>query len=79
MDFWANPCVRVDAETKVKGRRASPPDLTFQILPHATLVFSTIAKGKVSKIDTERAKRTPDVLEVLILEEQCLSWRATVG
>ena len=63
--FLGKPLVRVDAEAKVKGKARFTSEFDIPNLAHATLVFSTIAKGKVSKIDTERAKRTPGVLEVL--------------
>ena len=63
--FLGKPLVRVDAETKVKGTARFTSEFDIPNLSHATLVFSTIAKGKVSTIDTERAKRTPGVLEVL--------------
>lgn len=62
--FLGRPLDRVDGQVKVKG--AAPFTAEFQIpdLVHAVLVYSTIAKGKVSKIDTERAKRAGGVLEI---------------
>jgi xanthine dehydrogenase YagR molybdenum-binding subunit len=62
--FLGKPLHRVDAEVKVKGK--APFTAEFQIpgVAHAALVYSTIPKGKVSKIDTERAKRAAGVLEV---------------
>ena len=63
--FLGKPLVRVDAEAKVKGKARFTSEFDIPNLAHAALVFSTIAKGKVSEIDTERAKHSPGVLEVL--------------
>ena len=62
--FLGRPLDRVDAQVKVKGE--APFTAEFQIpgVVHAVLVHSTIAKGKVSKIDTERAKSAGGVLEI---------------
>lgn len=62
--FLGRPLDRVDGPVKVKG--GAPFTAEFQIpdVVHAVLVYSTIAKGKVSKIDTEGAKRSGGVLEI---------------
>src|SRR5579863_9570217 len=62
--FLGKPLDRVDGQSKAMG--AAPFTADFQIadVAHAALVFSTIAKGKVSKIDTDAAKRAAGVLEV---------------
>lgn len=62
--FLGKPLRRVDAEVKVKGQARFTAEFEISHVAHAALVYSTIAKGKVSKIDTERAKRAGGVLEV---------------
>jgi xanthine dehydrogenase YagR molybdenum-binding subunit len=59
------PYSRVDGEVKVRGQARFTAEFDFPDLVHAVLVHSTIAKGKISRIDTARAKREPGVLEVL--------------
>ena len=56
---------RVDGEAKVTGRARFTAEYDFPNLAHAALVYSTIARGRIRSIDTERAKREPGVLEVL--------------
>src|SRR5204863_6451955 len=63
--FLGKPLVRVDGEAKVKGKARFTSEFDIPNLAHAALVFSTIAKGKVSKIDTGPAKHIPGVLEIL--------------
>src|SRR5438045_4924447 len=62
--FLGKPLHRVDAEVKVKGEAPFTAEFQIANAVHAALVYSTIAKGKVSKISTERAKRAEGVLEV---------------
>jgi xanthine dehydrogenase YagR molybdenum-binding subunit len=63
--FLGKPFYRVDGEAKVRGQARFTAEFDFPDLAHAVLVHSTIAKGKISRIDTQRAKREPGVLEVL--------------
>ena len=63
--FLGKPFYRVDGEVKVRGKAHFTAEFDFPDLAHAVLVYSTIAKGKVSRIDTDRAKLEPGVLEVL--------------
>lgn len=62
--FLGQPLDRVDAQVKVKGRAPFTAEFQIPDVAHAALVYSTIAKGKVTKIDTDRAKRAGGVLEV---------------
>lgn len=59
------PLVRVDAEAKVTGKARFTSEFDIPNLAHAALVFSTVAKGEVRRIDTERAKHSPGVVEVI--------------
>ncbi len=63
--FLGKPLSRVDGEAKVRGQARFTAEFNFPDLAYAALVYSSIAKGKISRIDTERAKREPGVLEVL--------------
>ena len=63
--FLGKPFHRVDGEVKVRGQARFTAEFDFPGLAHAVLVHSTIAKGKISRIHTERAKHEPGVLEVL--------------
>jgi xanthine dehydrogenase YagR molybdenum-binding subunit len=58
------PLHRVDGQAKVKGEAPFTAEFQNADVAHATLVHSTIAKGKVSKINTDRAKSAKGVLEV---------------
>src|SRR5665213_1343900 len=62
--FLGKPLDRVDGQVKVKGEAPFTAEFQIPDLVHAVLVYSTIAKGKISKIDTERAKRAGGVLEI---------------
>jgi len=63
--FLGKPYYRVDGEVKVRGQARFTAEFNFPDLAHAVLVYSAIAKGKISRIDTERAKREPGVIKVL--------------
>jgi xanthine dehydrogenase YagR molybdenum-binding subunit len=56
---------RVDAEAKVTGAAKFTAEFRFDNLAYAALVHSTIAKGKVSRLDTRRAESAPGVLAVI--------------
>jgi xanthine dehydrogenase YagR molybdenum-binding subunit len=62
--FLGQPLDRVDGPLKVKGEARFTAEFEVPEVAHAGLVYSTIAKGKVSKIDTDRAKRAGGVLEI---------------
>ena len=62
--FLGKPLRRVDGEVKVKGNAPFAAEFHFEDVAHAVPVHSTIAKGKVSRMNTDRAKRAPGVLEI---------------
>jgi len=62
--FLGHPLHRVDGRSKVKGEARFTAEFEVPDVAHAALVFSTIAKGRVSKIDTVRARNAGGVLEV---------------
>jgi xanthine dehydrogenase YagR molybdenum-binding subunit len=56
---------RVDGPLKVCGRAPYAAEFTLPRLVHATLVLSTVPRGRVSHIDVTGARRMPGVLDVL--------------
>ncbi len=63
--FVGKPLERVDAEAKVTGQARFTAEFDIANLAHAALVYSSIAKGKVVKIETDSARRAGGVIEVL--------------
>src|ERR1700730_8450806 len=62
------PRVRVDAEAKVRGEARFTAEFQVDNMAYAALVYSTIAKGKISKIDAGPAEQVPGVLAVITHE-----------
>jgi CO/xanthine dehydrogenase Mo-binding subunit len=56
---------RVDGPSKVTGEARYPADFGFANLAHAVLVQSTIAAGRIRRIDTAAAEAAPGVLAVI--------------
>ncbi len=63
--FVGKPVTRVDAEVKVTGEARFTAEFRVPDLVYGALVYSAIAKGKSTKIDTSRAKAVTGVLEVI--------------
>jgi xanthine dehydrogenase YagR molybdenum-binding subunit len=59
------PLDRVDGPLKVRGAATYPSDVTYPDLAHAALVQSTIAAGRIRRIETARAEASPGVLAVI--------------
>ena len=51
--FLGKPLYRVDGDAKVRGQARFTAEFNIPHLAHAALVYSTIAKGKISRIDTD--------------------------
>jgi len=56
---------RVDGHAKVRGEARFTAEFPVDNVAYAALVHSTIAKGKIRKIDTEAAEQAPGVLAVI--------------
>ena len=56
---------RVDGPAKVTGEARYPADFGFEELAYAVLVQSTIAAGRIRRIDTAPAEAAPGVLAVI--------------
>src|SRR6185369_8268708 len=61
---------RVDGFAKVTGAAKYAAELNVPGLAHASLVCSTIAKGRILSIDTSAATRVEGVLSVLMHENR---------
>jgi xanthine dehydrogenase YagR molybdenum-binding subunit len=59
---------RVDAHVKVQGEARFTAEFKIDNLTHAVLVYSTIARGKIRRIDAEPAEHAPGVLAVITHE-----------
>ena len=59
--YLGKPFNRVDAQLKVKGEARFAAEFKIENLAYAALVHSTIAKGRVAKIDASEAKRSAGV------------------
>jgi xanthine dehydrogenase YagR molybdenum-binding subunit len=56
---------RVDGRLKVTGAATYSAEYQFDNLAHAVLITSTIAKGRITKIDAKPAEEAPGVLAVV--------------
>ena len=59
------PLDRVDGARKVLGAATFTAEYQVENLAHAALVYSTIAKGRISRIDSTEAEAVPGVLAVI--------------
>jgi xanthine dehydrogenase YagR molybdenum-binding subunit len=60
-----DPVNRVDGRAKVTGGASYAADHKLQNVAYGFLVGSTVAKGRVTKIDTKSAEKAPGVLAVI--------------
>ncbi len=65
MKTIGDPLDRVDGRLKVTGHAHYTTDHAVTNVVHGVLVTSTIARGRVTAIDTSRAEHVPGVLAVL--------------
>ncbi len=56
---------RVDGRLKVTGGARYAAEFPTENLAHAVVVESTIARGRITKIDTSAAEKSPGVLAVI--------------
>ncbi|AIE84044.1 xanthine dehydrogenase family protein molybdopterin-binding subunit [Fimbriimonas ginsengisoli] len=71
------PLDRVDGKLKVTGGARYASEFEAPNLAHAVLVQSTIAKGRVTRIDTREAERSPGVVAVITFENMPKAARPT--
>ena len=63
--YIGQPLSRLDGPMKVSGAARFAAEVPFENLAHASLVLSTVAKGRIRRIDTEAARRAPRVITVM--------------
>ncbi|TPJ39428.1 xanthine dehydrogenase family protein molybdopterin-binding subunit [Mesorhizobium sp. B2-5-13] len=59
------PVVRIDGRLKVTGQASYPADIATANVAYGALATSSIARGKVSKLDTDDARAVPGVLDII--------------
>jgi xanthine dehydrogenase YagR molybdenum-binding subunit len=59
------PVPRYDARLKVTGEARYPSDVPVSNPAYAFLVTSSIAKGRIERLDLDTARAVPGVLEIL--------------
>jgi xanthine dehydrogenase YagR molybdenum-binding subunit len=59
------PIARLDGEAKVTGAARYAADAQVAGVTHGTLVMSTVARGRITRIDVRAAEAAPGVLAVL--------------
>ncbi|MDL2404230.1 xanthine dehydrogenase family protein molybdopterin-binding subunit [Rhizobium calliandrae] len=75
---------RLDGTAKIKGEADYAVEHDLEGLTHAVMVQSTIASGRINRIDTSAAERAPGVLLVLTADNQmalnsATTWMDTPG
>ncbi len=68
--YIGSPTSRVDGRAKVTGAAKYAGEFNSPDLAHASIVASTIAKGRILRIDASEALRIAGVLEVLTHENR---------
>ena len=63
--FIGQPVSRVDGRQKVTGRATYAAEFQMSNLAHGAVARSTIARGRISSIDTTAAERARGVIAVL--------------
>ncbi len=63
--YLGRPVDRVDSREKVTGQAHFSAEYPVDGLLHASLVYSTISKGKILSIDTKAAESHPGVVHVI--------------
>lgn len=64
-NYISQPISRIDGKQKVTGEAAFAAEYNLENIAHASVVFSTIAKGSIASIDTSAALKVKGVITVL--------------
>src|SRR6266478_6033971 len=70
MTYIGTPTSRIDGRAKVTGAAKYAAEYNTQSLAHAAVVTSTIAKGRIKRVDASEALRVTGVLAVLTHENR---------
>ena len=63
--YLGQPLDRIDGREKVTGTALFSAEYPIESLVHGALVYSTIPKGVIERIDTSDAERAPGVIRIL--------------
>jgi len=63
--YLGQPVDRLDGVEKVTGAARFSAEYPIDGLVHASIVFSTIAKGVIERIDTSAAEQAPGVIAIV--------------
>ncbi len=66
--YIGKPLSRVDGPLKVKGAATFAAEFAFDDIAHAAIIYSTIVKGEITKIETSEAEKSNGVLAVITHE-----------
>ena len=66
--YVGKPFSRVDGQLKVKGEATFAAEFKLENIAYAALVYSTITKGKITKIDSSEAGKANGFLAILTHE-----------
>ena len=66
--YVGKPFSRVDGQLKVKGAATFSAEFQLDNIAYAALVYSTIARGKITKIDADEAEKSKGVLTIITHE-----------
>ncbi|MFC4119067.1 xanthine dehydrogenase family protein molybdopterin-binding subunit [Nonomuraea zeae] len=66
--YVGRPVDRLDGRAKTTGEARFAAEHRYPGLAHAALVHATIARGRITGVDTEAARAVPGVIEVLTHE-----------
>ena len=66
--FVGKPVSRVDGQLKVKGEAAFTAEFRVENVAYAALVYSLIAKGKITKIDASEAEKAAGFVQIITHE-----------
>lgn len=70
MNHIGKPISRVDGKAKVTGQASYAADFNAEELAHGYVIASTIAKGKIVRIDTSKALQLPGVVHIFTHENR---------
>ncbi|MDQ2746494.1 MAG: xanthine dehydrogenase family protein molybdopterin-binding subunit [Acidobacteriota bacterium] len=66
--YIGKPFSRVDGQLKVKGEAAFTAEFKVENIAYAALVYSTITKGKITKIDASEAEKSAGFIAIITHE-----------
>ena len=68
--YIGTPTSRIDGRAKVTGAAKYAAEFNVPGLAHGSVVTSTIAKGRIARLDTSEALRVTGVIDVLTHENR---------